>query len=221
MNDLVVVDTETTGLGPDAQVVEIAVVTTTSVQSFLVRPTVPVEPEARAVHHLRDEDLAAASTMKELLKSCTPLFDADVFVAHHADFDRQMLIQSGVPGNALPQLTICTMRCGLHLFPDAPAFGNQVLRYWLGMDIQLPSAHRALSDALVTASLLQRMLTMRSVDELIELTKQPALLETVRFGKFKGKRWRDLESDYLEWILRRDFGSDEIYTARHWLRARE
>ena len=65
------------------------------------------------------------------------------------------------------------MRCSYHLFPDSPSFGNQTLRYWLGMDIQLPPAHRALSDALVTASLFQKMLTMKSVDELVVLTTTP------------------------------------------------
>ena len=92
MTSLLVVDTEFTGLGSEAQAVEVAVVRVTSVQSFLVKPTVPVEPAARAVHHLRDEDLAAAPTMQELLELCPRLFTADVFVAHNAEFDRRMLI---------------------------------------------------------------------------------------------------------------------------------
>ena len=152
MIDLIVIDVETTGLGPRAQVVEVAIVSTTSMQSFLVRPTVPVVPAARAVHHLRDEDLEVAPTMSELIRRFPSLMDADVFVAHHAVFDRRMLVQSGVDERTLPHQTICTIRCGLHLFSDAPAFGNQVLRYWLELDVPLLPSHRALSDALVTAA---------------------------------------------------------------------
>ncbi len=220
MLDIAVIDCETTGLGEKAQVVEVAVVTRTSVQAFLIRPTTPIEPAARAVHHLRDEDLAGAPTMKELMRWVPTLFSADVLVAHNTEFDRRMLLQSGVPKAVLPKQTICTMRCGFHLFPDAPAFGNQTLRYWLGLDIQSPSSHRALSDALVTAAVLRRMLTMKSLEELIELTQTPALLQTVRFGKFRGTQWRDLDSAYLGWITRRDFGADELHTARYWLAQR-
>ena len=71
------------------------------------------------------------------------------------------------------------------------------------------------------AAVFQRMLTMRSIDELIKLTEKPALLQTVGFGKHKGTRWRDLNSDYLTWVTRQDFGADELYTARHWLRSRK
>ena len=64
------------------------------------------------------------------------------------------------------------------------------------------------------------MLTMKSLEELIELTQTPALLQTVRFGEFRGTQWRDVDTEYLDWITRRDFGADELHTARYWLAQR-
>ncbi len=51
-----IVDTETTGLGNDAEVVEITVLSTRGEVLFdsLVRPRCPVPPAATAVHHLDD-----------------------------------------------------------------------------------------------------------------------------------------------------------------------
>jgi exodeoxyribonuclease X len=62
-----VIDIETTGTDPEQDaVIEIASVdvladgTIANRQSTLVRPGIPVPPEASAVHHLIDEDLAGA-----------------------------------------------------------------------------------------------------------------------------------------------------------------
>lgn len=62
-----VIDIETTGTDPVADaVIEVASVdvladgTITNRQSTLVRPGIPIPPEASAAHHLIDEDLAGA-----------------------------------------------------------------------------------------------------------------------------------------------------------------
>lgn len=222
---VVVVDTETTGVSEIDQVVELALVTAKS-WSSLVRPSCPVSPEARAAHHITDEELADAPTMANLLeRRGLPEFapsSETVLVAHNAEFDRRVLIQSGVPVSLLPERTICTWRCALHLWPDAPRHSNQVLRYYLDLDVPPldMSPHRALPDALVTLALLNRMLLECTMERLVKITAEPALLGVVRFGKYRGTRWQDLESGYLRWILKQDFDEDARHTARHWLRQR-
>ncbi len=226
---IAVADTETTGLGETDEVLEIAVVYLdedgkAAMSHTLIRPSVPVNVAARATHHISDEMLLAAPTMAEALAKMPGLLTADVLAAHNAEFDLRMLRQSGVSLKILPPRTICTYRCALHLFPDAPAHGNQVLRYHLGLGApengDLPT-HRALSDAIVTAKLLIRMLEERSINQLVELTQMPVLLNTVRFGKHAGKLWQDVESDYLQWVLsKNDFNPDVTHTARHWLTER-
>lgn len=228
---LVVLDTETTGLSETDQVVELAAVDVTvrtarkkeivsgmRSWSTLVKPTCPVSIEARATHHITDEELVDAPDVEQLRGRLGDEWAGDVMVAHNLDFDERMLRQSGF--GTLPERKICTWRCALHKYPDSPRHSNQALRYYLGIDAPrvrgLPP-HRALPDALVTAALLLQMLEISSVQELEELTAQPALLRKVTFGKYRGQLWSEMDEGFLRWILSRDFDGDVRYTAKHWI----
>lgn len=236
---IVVLDTETTGLSETDQVVELALVTleedkqgrwesvTPTGWSSLIKPTCPVSLQARAVHHITDTELAKAQSVMDVLLR-TPVTWGDsgiVIAAHNLAFDRVMLEQSlvahGLQRYWLPLSGICTWRCAMHLYPDAPAFSNQVLRYYLNVDVPPVDGppHRALPDAVVTAQILLHMLRQKTVDELIDLTKMQVLLKTVSFGKHRGTLYQDLDEGMLRFILRPDktFPVDVVYTARHWL----
>lgn len=224
-----VIDTETTGAEETDQVCEIAVVSVTGGRAGkgrdqLINPTCSVSPVARAVHHITDEELRCAPTMKELMDRRVSVLNlirnADYVAGHYVDFDLKMLAQSGF--NSVKP-SICTWRCARHLWPDAPAFGNQVLRYWLSLVVPKTNQppHRAMTDALATASLLARMLELRTLDDLVTLTSSPVLLTKVYFGQYRGQTWREVrlkDRGYLSWILKQDFGPDEMYTAEHWLK---
>lgn len=227
---IVVVDTETTGDTETDQVCEVAAVTLNVTQtgelvgvrtwSSLFRPTVPVRHEARAAHHITDEQLIGASLVTE----CLPLpIVGDIVAAHLAEFDVRMLVQSGVPRTLLPERVICTWRCSMHLWPQAPKHSNQTLRYYLGVEplkkVKGPP-HRALPDALVTASLLLAALREKTPEQLVELTTMPVMLHTVRFGKYRGQLWETLDDGYLHWILSKDFDADAKFTAQHWINER-
>jgi len=249
---LLVVDTETTGDSETDQVIELSV--RASVRSAvkppsrweyhsLYRPTCEIHPAARAAHHLTDEQLANHETFLEKLEEEGRDFaglrdgsDDDVFVAHFAAFDRRMLVQSaGSVDLGLPKKEICTWKCAQNLWPDAPGYKNQVLRYWLKLDVPhhdnvWMQPHRAHHDTLVTELLVERMLQERSVEELIELTKQPVLIKTCKFGEHSGKPWSEVPQSFLSWVLARgprrpdprggrDIGFDEDvrHTCQHWL----
>jgi exodeoxyribonuclease X len=231
-----VLDTETTGDGPTDQVCELAIVDVPGFRTFntLVRPTVPMNVEARAVHHITDEELATAPPAEEIPY---PFANWEIVAAHNITFDARLMKQSNMP---LPERRICTWRCSMHLWPDAPSYKNQVLRYWL--DLEVPGLgglssvfaglypHRALYDALVTGALVAKMLETHTVEELLLLTTEPVLLKTIRFGTHRGKLWEDVPDGYLRWILRQGqkkddadeegFDRDVIHTARHWIEAR-
>lgn len=135
------------------------------------------------------------------------------FAAHNAKFER-LFLEGYLP--ALPW--ICTWKCALVAWPDAPSHGNQVLRYWLnpeGIDRALAQpAHRAGPDAYATAFTLRELLKTYSIDQLVEISSQPALLPRVPFGKQKGAKWSEVDDGFLDWILVRDFDSDVLHTAR-------
>ncbi|WP_162246614.1 MULTISPECIES: exonuclease domain-containing protein [unclassified Brevundimonas] len=199
-----VVDFETTG-GEGSQVIEVGTVDVTgngrdwrvgAPRTLLLKPTEPVSPHARAVHHISDDELAMASTfsveaVERFIKADGP---PDVLVAHHCDFERSFL------GDLALASWVCTVKAARKAWPQAPGHANQVLRYWLELPLDprfaLP-AHRAGPDAFVTAHILVQLLQTETVGDLIEWTTQPAV---VTFGRHRGKAWGEVPSDYLRWI---------------------
>jgi exodeoxyribonuclease X len=217
-----VIDTETTGIGDTDVVVEVAVVLVDDAGRFvpgavssLVRPAVPISIGARATHHISPADVAGAPTLAEIF---FPTFD--VVAGHAVDFDLRLLRQSGRELPPLPAIDTC--RVAKHLFPDSPGFSNQVLRYYLGLEVDLcgMAPHRALADAIVTASILRRMLAEAPIDHLIELSTQPAVLNVVQFGKHRGKRWAELDLKYLVWVVGAEIDADVTHTAKTILKSR-
>jgi exodeoxyribonuclease X len=224
-----VVDTETTGLDPEKdKICEIAGVWRNKdkllFSAELCNPGVPIPPEVSAVHHITDDlliDLCSPLQALENLLNYFGALDDCVMVAHNAKFDRGFL--SNLVHIDRPW--ICTYRCALHLWPDAPGHSNQVLRYWLKQHpewIPLDLApHRALYDALCTEQILRFMLVSHSLDELIELSKKPVILQKVRFGKYKGSLWQDVDYGYLKWVMRQqNIDADVLHTAHHYLTKR-
>lgn len=231
-----VMDTETTGKNtdPDAALLEVAVVELMMVGGrwsmrdswhSLVRHAGPIPPQARAVHHISPEMVADAPTLPEIQREMATFgavrepSDIVAHAAHHASFDRHFLPWIG-------GAWIDTWQCALHLWPEAPAHGNQVLRYYLDLDPPVSSSmasdslpHRALYDTICTASLLLRMLEERTAEELVRLSGEPALLHRMSFGKHEGVLWSECPPSYLRWV--RDTLTDDpnkVHTASYWLR---
>jgi len=229
-----VIDLETTGFEPPAAVCEIGwsdvyaasagdwVVTLPD--ETLVDPGHPIPPETSAVHHIVDadvkghEDFADAVRRHRLFEP--PGEEGLVLAAHNAKFERQWLtdeITGGLP-------CICTYKCALRVWPDAPAHNNGTFRYWLNpvglrRDVALLS-HRAGPDAYVTAFTLRELLLKASVSDLIRWSGEPALLVRCGFGKHRGTAWTDVPSDYLRWVTGQQMDEDVLHTAKHYLAAR-
>lgn len=237
MTRITVLDTETSGMDPETScVIELAACDVTqrpgepwqrvSDRDALIQPTGPIAPEASAVHHLTADDLVDAEP--DLVTAAHRVLPAReppaAWAAHNAEFDRGFMssaIAQIYPDTVVPW--ICTWRCALHVWPEAPGHSNQVLRYWLGLtpeELTLPDhlhPHRALYDTIVTAQLLIRLLNERPLEELIRLTTEPALLRRVNFGTHRGENWENVPRSYMRWILTQDFNADVVYTCRHYL----
>jgi exodeoxyribonuclease X len=226
---VVTLDTETSGTGPDDQVIEVGIIVrdlslhpaSLIIWSSLIKPSVPVHPAARGAHHITDKELADAPTIGDVIPQMREhMKGAHAVVGHNLEFDLRMLKQSGVPDDIIPPAKICTWICAKHLWPNAPGHANQTLRYWRELELTA-SSHRALADAFVTHALLQEMLMEASPEQLIELTETPVLQTKIMFGKHRDKLWSEVDISYLRWLLdpqREPPFSDEIrFAARHWL----
>lgn len=94
--ELVYLDTETTGLGHDDEVVEVAVVDAQGAVVFesLVRPTKPIPAGATGVHGISDADVANAPTFAEILPGLAAALVGKVVVIYNKEFDLRLLRQS-------------------------------------------------------------------------------------------------------------------------------
>jgi DNA polymerase III subunit epsilon len=93
---MLILDTETTGLDTHDEVIQLAIVDMHSnvLLHTLVRPTVPVGTEARAIHGITDEVLAQAPSFSNLYETIAVLLGNRSVLAYHADFDRRILTQT-------------------------------------------------------------------------------------------------------------------------------
>lgn len=225
------VDFETTGLpeDPAATICEAAKLDVdltkpdfpiigSSAWSSLINPGIPIPPETMAVHHIMDADVVdspkAGEAWKRLAEGMT---EGDVYVAHLAKFEQHFYSNR-------PQRWICTYRCALRAWPDAPSHSNQVLRYFLGLDVDRSLAsppHRALPDCYVTAEILRKLLALRPIERLIEISSQPPVLPRCTIGEHRGKPWADVPIGFLKWMSDKDtMDADLRHNAKRELKRR-
>jgi exodeoxyribonuclease X len=206
-----VIDFETTGMEPPAQVCEVGrcdVLGDTGEPWSVLAPASilcsvdAMPPEVRAVHHI------SLAETKEGLPFSAPILWAEaeaarasVVAAHNADFEGKFW---GPP--TLPVL--CTYKAALRVWPHAPSHSNGALRYWLeDQELIAPAhhltmpPHRAGPDAYVTAHILTALLKEATARQMVAWTKEPRLLPTCPLGKFRGKPWPEVETGFLSWML--------------------
>lgn len=234
-----VVDVETTGLEPpEAAICEIGFCDLRSTANdlalsptdweviggfgTLVNPGRPIPPEVSAVHHIIDEDVAAATPWELAAASIIePGNRIDAFAAHSAKFELKFIGPDLLAGRPL----ICTYKAALRLWPDAPSHSNSALRYWkrpVGLVRETADRpHRAFPDAYVTAFLLRDLLQVASVEQLVEWSTQPALQVRCHIGAWRGKKWTEVDDGFLYWVSQRDFDEDVLFTVRHEMERRD
>jgi DNA polymerase-3 subunit epsilon len=93
---VIYLDTETTGFGPRAEIVDIAVVNAEGCVVFesLVRPTRHIPRDVIAIHGITDADVADAPDWADVYQEVLPLLEGRRIVVYNVTFDRQMVTQS-------------------------------------------------------------------------------------------------------------------------------
>lgn len=202
-------------------------------KSRLCNPGVPISPDSQAVHFIDDVDVVSEPDWKSLMKGFLKQCKADGVIAfashnHHAEMQ---WIHPTWDGADIP--FICTMKAAYWVWPDAPSFKNQGIRFWrrpagLVREMAEP-AHRAQKDAYTTAFHVRDLIEVEgiSVEQLIEWAGKPALLPRCKFGDYrdandgKGAPWGEVETSLLHWVLQRSFDEDTMFTAKYWLEKHE
>jgi len=191
------------------------------------KPKNKISYSAMAVHHITPEFLEDKDTFetakvkregKDMEFKGTSLKDylnflgqKYIWVAHNVEFDLEVLQKKGVMINKY----ICTYKLARNLFEDEKTGGDiesyslQFLRYYLGLykkeQTEHNTAHDAMSDVFFLKDLFNyiRENSKFTVEQMLMITKQPAFIRTVSFGKYADRTLEDiakLDREYLEWL---------------------
>ncbi len=238
MAKYILFDTETTGNQDYDRIIQIGamVFEGKNIEIFneLCSTIQPISLEAMEVHNITPDaikdkpsyrDTKFAKRLEELNSS------ENYLIAHNISFDLGMLKKESFSNRY--QL-IDTVRCAKHLYPELPYHRLQYLRYALELyktedeeaqklNITI-KAHDAIGDVLILKILLGR-LTQRVkeqfpsdkiIDKLVELTQTPVLMQTFKFGKYKGRMIEEISDEdpgYIKWMRSNlDLDEDMIYT---------
>lgn len=193
MTTIRILDFETTGLEPPAEVVEVGWCDLVRgddgddgewgedrPDSYLCLVK-EIPPETRAIHHITMAETAGlepfdAGQFLESSSHCAAI------AAHNYDFEQKFLQNDKLPA-------ICTYKAALRVWPDAPSHSNGALRYWLEdqgklslvHDLAMPP-HCAGPDAYayVTAHILKALLaTGATGKEMVAWTERASTVPTL------------------------------------------
>jgi len=165
-------DTETTGTGGQAEVIEIAVIWPSGYPIYdgLVKPLGRVENGAYRVHHIDDKMLESAPYFDEVWGELSPLLNGQTVVTYNAEYDSRVIRQSydmiyGAGAWAKMVYSI-DFRCAMTLYAEFrgeinPQSGSYK---WHKLEeagrqcqIDIPNSHRAADDARLARALMLHM----------------------------------------------------------------
>lgn len=92
----IVLDTETTGLGDDAEVVEISLIDASGavLLDTLVKPSKPIPEEVTKIHGITNEMVANAPTWADIHDEFISIITNRVVVIYNAQYDVRVLLQT-------------------------------------------------------------------------------------------------------------------------------
>ena len=161
-----VLDTETTGLGKQDEIVQIGIVDQNGKTAMdeLIKPTISIPPGASRVHGIYDRHVENAANFGDIYTALSKLLAGQIVIAYNMTFDRRMMQQSGAK-YGLPEIRM-SQHCAMRQYAQ---YRGQRRKGWRGYKwhrlgnavvqegLQVVDAHNALGDARMTLALIQKM----------------------------------------------------------------
>jgi len=228
MTKYVLFDTETTGNQADDKIIQVGAMVigakgAVEVYDELCSTDVDIKIEAMEVHNITPdiiEGKAPFSSTKFWNDLDVLNNDNNYLIAHNIKFDLGMLEKEGFVNS---MKLIDTLRCAKHLFPESNYHRLQYFRYSLGLYKKeqeeaakhgiTVKAHDAIGDVLVMKLLLSELVVrvkekyagVNPMVKLEELTNTPVMMQSFKFGKYKGEQIEDIarsDAGYIKWMLK-------------------
>jgi len=230
--NLLFLDTETTGLGPDDRLFQVAYSFLGKQYNELFKPPVPITIDSMVVSHVTNEMVSDKKPFEgsDMQKDLHVLLKENILVAHNTRFDEEMLRREGLEVTR----SIDTYKISHYLDEkgEVPKHSLQYLRYYYTLDKDAV-AHDALGDVLILEALFEKFFSQmmekysdesKCIEAMMQISSKPLFMKKFNFGKHNGRDVRDVAQEdigYVRWLLNekimqreRGEGNDEdwIYT---------
>lgn len=213
---MVILDTETTGVGHDARIIELAILSA-DVVTFRFNPGIPIPAEATAIHGITDADVANCATFAEQAPDVLAHLNGDDTIAgYNVKFDL-LMIQSELSRAGLPPLDLThkTLICALRYWQHhEPRTLTAAVERFLGRPHT--GAHGAAADVRATRDVLEAMRAQFGGDlDVADSMPERASwcgptddllwrdgVVVLNFGKYKGTPLHELDTGMLTWLTK-------------------
>lgn len=167
--DYLILDTETTGLYDEAEIVSIAIIDSQgkALLNTLVQPRYPIPANATAIHGITDEMVASAPLWDAVWNDVVELLDGKHVIVYNVAYDVQLLYQSSELCDVdADWWQLCTWYCAMQAYAEYwGAWSDYHQSYtWQRLTaacsqqgIEVKDAHGALGDCLMTLALCKKV----------------------------------------------------------------
>lgn len=169
-DNVLILDTETTGLGDDAEIVEITIIDTAGkvLLDNLVKPSKTIPAEAAAIHGITDAMVMNAPEWESIFPQIDALISGRTVVAYNSVYDARLLDQTLAIHDVWPEIKNglpdfqCAMRAYAEFYGQISDRGGYKWQKLTAAAEQQGvviegTPHRALSDCLTTLGVIKAM----------------------------------------------------------------
>lgn len=169
LDNFLVLDTETTGLGNDAEIIEISLIDQDGrvLIDTLVQPSKPIPDDAIAIHGITNEMAASGKNWADVYEDLKGFLDNIInLVIYNADYDLRLINQTNQNHNVESEQFSCTTYCAML---DYAEFWGDYNEYhdsyrWQRLTaaaqqqgVKVENAHRALGDCQMTLEIINKV----------------------------------------------------------------
>ena len=223
------IDCETTGLDTENdRIIEIGVILFDLQKLYckyetLINPECSIPKDSQEIHHITLKMVSDKPLIKDVLPKVLDIVGDNIIVGHGIEFDIKLIAHSAKREGILTQIRnnrlIDTLRLA-RMYGESPSNSLEQLRMHFNIEAEI--AHRAMSDVVVNIEVFKRLTyRFKTVDEIFRALSRPILLKEMPLGKYKGRPFKEIPIEYLQWVVRKDFDQDLLHSIRTELKRRK
>lgn len=224
----VCIDCETTGLDAKVdQIIEVAVICFDLDQIYsrketLIDPQCPIPETAIAIHHITQEMVTGQPLIANVLPEILELIGTHIIVGHGVAFDIDLLATAAekhqIPCKIRNNLYVDTLRLA-RLYGESPINSLEHLRKHF--NIPQEGAHRAMNDVIVNREVFKQLVKkFNTTEQMFDSLSRPIQMANMPLGKHKGRLFKEIPLQYLQWMANKEFDQDLLYSIHTELKRR-